>query len=78
MTRGAYASPTGSDKRLICGGLLNFPEELFYLHARVAERALQRVTINFIVERKNNYPPVLVLHLYVAAFSVNFDEAQTR
>jgi len=54
----------------------NVSEELFYLYARVAERAFEGVAVNLVVERKDDCSPVLVLHLNVASLSMNFNEAK--
>ena len=51
-------------------------QEIWDLNARVTERAFEGETIHFIVERKDDAPPIRVLHLDVAALAVNLQEAQ--
>ena len=55
---------------------LNFFEKIFNFNVRITECALEREAVNFIMEWENNYSPVLMLHLYVTAFSMRLDETQ--
>lgn len=56
-------------------GSFNFLEEIFYLNACITKRALQCVTVNFIMERKNDDSPILMLHLDMAAFPLELNKA---
>ena len=56
---------------------LNLPEEIFYLDARVTERAFEGVAVNFVVVGKNDYSAVGVLHFDMTALAMNFYEAHS-
>jgi len=60
------------------GGLFRLLEKCFKVNVGIAERAFQRITINLIMIREDDYSSIGVLHLYVAAFSVNLDKPQPR
>lgn len=51
-------------------------EELFNFHARITERALECIAVNFIVIRKDYSTPIRMHHLNVATLPVNLDKSQ--
>jgi hypothetical protein len=53
-------------------------QEFVNVNVCVAECTPQSVAVHFVVEREDDYPTVGMLHLYVTALAVNFDEAQAR
>jgi len=59
-------------------GLFNFFEEVSEFNIGITKRALERLTVNFVMERENNHSFIFMLHLDVAAFPVNLDKAQAR
>ncbi len=63
---GCWAAPESS----------NFPEKIFYLYARIPERAFEGVTVNFVMKGKDDGSSVSVLHLDMASFPMDFKEAE--
>ena len=49
-------------------------EELLHLHLGVPQCAFECVSIDFVMEREYNPPPIWMLHLHMAAFAVDFHE----
>jgi hypothetical protein len=57
--------------------MTSLPEKIFYLDARVAERAFEGLAVNFVMEGENDSSAVGVLHFDMAALAMNFHEAQS-
>lgn len=51
---------------------LYVPQEVFRLNTRIAQRSLERKAVDLAVKRKHDSAAIGVLHLYVAAFAMNF------